>query len=127
MQMCQRHWIILKEAIKERGLNHLVSADGEDLLRKELKHLEGTAQSPMDGYDPLASAMWAIMGNSLKALGPMAMNLLDSNHPADCPLCYMSELCNCPQENCGDKWIDFAADGQKKVYEEKHKEEEKKG
>ena len=111
MKFCQPHWDTLRDAIKARGLYALVAESGQqaaDNIVSELAH-----GPTIDNFDPLMSAMWAIVSN------------LSVNNPSvlfmdDCPLCFANrehaERCQDPDCLEGatyyDRWIDRAADDQ---------------
>lgn len=110
MNVCQPHWDELRGAIDDRGLSHLVAKDGVAAARNLEAQLQGTDAE--ENYDPLMSAYWAIMANSLKCWGLGAL--------ADdfgCPLCALDRhAAECAEEGCarntGADWIRFASDGQ---------------
>ena len=116
MKMCQSHWDKLKTAIDERGLGHLVAKDGVKAAQQIANQLNGSEAK--EDYDPLMSAYWAIMANSIKAFGIGAMQ-----EDFGCSLCALdAHAAECKDEGCpkytGQNWIDLASDGQLSIAKE---------
>jgi hypothetical protein len=110
MKICQSHWDKLRAAIDERGLSSFVAKDGVKAAQQMANQLNGSDDK--EDYDPLMSAYWAIMGNSIKAFGIGAMQ-----EDFGCPLCALdTHAAECKDEGCpkytGADWIGLAADGQ---------------
>lgn len=77
MKICQPHWDRLVQAIKDRGMWHLVAASGEIALENMKDDLEGK-ETP---FDPLISCNNMIWSEGLNAGGLYLMT-------ADlCPIC----------------------------------------
>lgn len=110
MRMCRPHWDMLRDAIRERGMAHLVPGSGEGAAK--LMH-EGTP-------DPLMSAVLSITANAIEVFGPGVMSDKEDG-TARCPICTGNEACAaavaegmpCPGNmpgKCGEIWIQHAAD-----------------
>ena len=78
MKFCDTHWDALKQALKDRGLWHLVG-DGESLKSRVTEEIEGTHTTA--SYDPLWDATNMIYANALQRGG---LYLLQGDY---CPLC----------------------------------------
>jgi hypothetical protein len=88
MRICQKHWDALREAIKQRGLEHLVAQSGEAAVENIVAELQGTEKS--EDYDPLMSCHWMIMGQATKMLGLEVMSPNEDGTPK-CPVCAVVE------------------------------------
>jgi hypothetical protein len=118
MKICQEHWNKLKQAIELRGLSHLVAGNAEKATQMLLAQSDPTA-SFKDTFDPLLAANFSIWNNALEAFG---LEMMAEGAP--CPLCLMddhAEKCTEPtcKKNSGSDWIEFAADGQLEVAQQK--------
>lgn len=132
MNICQDHWDRLREAIKDRGLDHLVAPDGEIAVAQVKAELEAGEQTPTS-YDPLMGAYWAIASNAGQTIRESGGNPLYSMMSGDeepvelpggegrtwprCVLCYLNlahELtcdgCELPKVGGFDFYIERAAD-----------------
>lgn len=116
VSMCQNCWEELREAIKMRGLDHLVSKNGHSLADRMQRMAAGDRGN--DNFDPLIQATLAIYANMVRAFGAA----LGSPNAPPCILCWMNEHANdeCDNPDCSGKhdsghdWINYAADGQLK-------------
>jgi hypothetical protein len=79
MKFCQPHWDKLGEAIKARGLNHLVAANDREAHARTVADLKG--ESDLSDYDPLMDAHWMIVGATQRRIG-LALFFGDV-----CPVC----------------------------------------
>ncbi len=77
MQFCSVHWEELSDAIKTRGLWHLVPTSGEEAVRRVGE----------DEFDPLMGAHNVIIGHALEAGGVEVMSDNNDGTPR-CPVCY---------------------------------------
>ena len=102
MKMCQEHWDACQKAIEQRGLNHLVSKDGEELLSRMVNDLEGKATKA--DYDPLMDLNMMLTTEALRC-GGLYLLIEKEDGTQYCPLCEASLHQIIPQE-----WIDGAAD-----------------
>lgn len=101
MKMCQIHWDALKQAITDKGMFHLVSKDGHELLDRMKKELnEEFAQ-----FDPLMSAHNSIVSAAIAAGGIGIMGR-DENGNEYCPLCE----CDKHLPDGARDWIDGATE-----------------
>lgn len=135
MKFCQDHWDRLRAAIEERGLGHLVAADGETAAAQQVAEIERGSQD-VTTFDPLMSAHWAIASNALSTIeqaggAPLYLMTEGPEDPVEgipggegktwprCPLCYLGlaheltckdERCKLPKQD-GYAWmLDRAAD-----------------
>lgn len=105
MQMCKHHWSMLRKAIQDRGLSHLIAKDA--------------AQLEKQGGDPLVSANIAIFGNAMMIFGPEFIQRIGDG----CPICFANLECTCPMKNCADRWITYAARDEKEMYDSIRKQQ----
>lgn len=105
MRMCMPHWGQLREAIKERGMMHLVAGTDE----KAAQNMKGqlTGASERETFDPLMGANFAIYSNAMRIFGLYLMT-----EPPEgghyCPVCESEKAGGHPAE----WWITNAADEQ---------------
>lgn len=112
MKMCPDHWERLRQAIKDRGLWHLVATGGEQAARNLKAELEDGPS--IQTFDPLMAAHNAIAANAIGS--PVGLELMFGDH---CPICLPrdrhTEQCSgppCPLTPASfEAWIDLAADG----------------
>lgn len=83
MKWCQNHWDELKNAIKQKGLYHLVAKNGEEVIDRVTAELRG--EETLANYDPLMSAFWMINGRATEIGG---IYLLMGEY---CPLCELDK------------------------------------
>jgi hypothetical protein len=98
LKFCDDHWEKLRQAVKDRGLWHLVARSGQEAterVKDELGNKETDAT-----WDPLMACHWAVNGNALKMGG---LYLLQGD------LC---QICEAIKHGCGDEslWINRPAD-----------------
>lgn len=105
MQFCPPHWDALKDAVRERGMYHLVSPSGREVVDAAVRELKGQPEEPGD-FDPLAKATWMIYGRFVETVGLAAMN------GDKCPLCECRDGFKAAQGiEDGDKiWINGCTD-----------------
>lgn len=99
MKFCQPHWDDLKTAIKDRGLWHLVAADGRAAMDRAIDEMNRTATDK--AYDPLMAAHWSICGQAMKQGG---LYLMSGDY---CPLC---ELEKHTEAGMAKRWVDGCTD-----------------
>ncbi len=80
MQICEKHWGMLRAAVEECGMSHLVARSGEHAMQNVAHELQGTAPE-VETFDPLMAANMAIMSAALSQLG---LYLMAGTH---CPVC----------------------------------------
>jgi hypothetical protein len=103
MQICDKHWKMMRAAIEERGLSGLVAQSGEALMERTLAEADGSATPA--GYDPLAACNWMVMGRAIESGGLYLMN-------GDfCPICEaMKHTAHLPRqgetEPVGEAWVE---------------------
>jgi hypothetical protein len=97
---------MLRQAISDRGLDHLVSGSGQKLCDKLQAELQQGGQTS-DTFDPLMNANFAIWSNALEQGGLYLMGA-DENGQPYCPICE-SEKHGCHPAAW---WITHAADEQ---------------
>lgn len=70
MRPCKEHWTMMRLAVEERGMSHLVPADGKEAMARTVRDLEahqaGEKSDPSD-FDPLSSMLWAITARCMGA------------------------------------------------------------
>jgi hypothetical protein len=116
MKMCQKHWDMLRDAIKDRGLAHMVASNGREAAAR-------LAKPDADGsdFDPLMAAFMMISGRAIEDGG---LYLLKGDY---CPVCEVMEYhpknCKetpvCTGETLEKLWIDGPADAVR-TYAEEH-------
>lgn len=107
MKFCLPHWDKLRKAISDRGLDSLNSKGGQEAAERMQK----------GAFDPLMNAHNAIVGNALDHQGGgFALMTANEDGSDRCPLCYLASMCpECQPCEHFEKWIEFAADEQKKA------------
>lgn len=83
MNWCQSHWDLLRQAVIDRGMDHLRAQTQEEATAGMTAELEGDEEK----FDPLMGSYWRInskMNESLKSLGRTAEIL-----QLKCPLCIL--------------------------------------
>lgn len=103
MQFCHSHWLQLVTAIDNRGLTHLIAKDPCQAFKHLPDDLDG--ETPIEDWDPLASATWLIYGNAIEC-GGLAMLQPNDDGSERCPLCH-----GIAHDATVGRWIDLAADG----------------
>ena len=98
MQMCQLHWAALRDAIKERGLDHLVAQSGLEAVEYLKREIEGT--KTLIEYDPLMSANGMIWNLAVHVMG-LQIIAPDEEGKPQCPVCALQSY----------DYISAAADG----------------
>lgn len=82
MMICEKHWAMIRAALKVRCLDHLGAKDGETAIQNVVMQVEGDDVP----YDPLMACNWMIMGRALDVGGLYLMGAKpDGSHY--CPLC----------------------------------------
>lgn len=79
MKFCASHWDMLRTAIDDNGLGHLVSGSGKEAGHKLEGQLSGEPEA--ETFDPLMNANFGIWNNAIKAGGPY---LIFGDY---CPIC----------------------------------------
>lgn len=107
--MCADHWEKLKDAIKARGIYHLVK-DAKGVHAEVVEAVEKGENTSTP--DPLFAAHNMIVSNCLNVAG---LEIMQPNADGSerCPLCYLLKNCPCGEEAACpfNTWIDRAADG----------------
>lgn len=102
MKICDNHWAKLTEAIKSRGLWHLVTKEGKAAFDSIAGQLQG---QPEEGYDPLMACNFMIWGRAIDVGGLYLMT-------GDlCPVCEaMVHTAKFPKEGetepVGEAWVE---------------------
>ena len=96
MQICREHAHELRNAIRQRGLWRLVTANGPTVAHHIQRSLEGKST-----FDPLIAVDMLIAEQALRAFGSY---LLSDTH---CPLCEVEKNLG---EGQASEWIDIDAD-----------------
>ena len=122
MNVCQKHWNVLREAVKVRGMDHLVAKSGQEAAQAMVDELNGT--KTLDQWDPLMAMHFNLGGKIMERVGLAALQpgfcygcaIQDSydsfdNHP---------ELGPRPPEALDFQgWVDSCADAMLKYAREK--------
>ena len=106
ISFCKDHWEQCHQAIKDRGLWHLVSEDGEEAVERTISGAERE-------FDPLLLLNLMITQAAIGCLG----ELLKGDEPV-CPLCRLDDCGGDSDGETSEDWIKGAAD----TIEEKCKE-----
>lgn len=125
--MCMPHWNMLRDKIKDVGLEDWVSHDGETAAT-QLSDQVNRGEATMMNFDPLIAAHNMILYNALETVGLVLFSADESGNEY-CPLCFLNSRrtedgrCKCDDPNCHakapgsiesfDLWVDHAADGAK--------------
>lgn len=101
MQMCEKHWTMLREAIEARGLTPFIAKDGQEAMQQAIDQIEGDDTH----YDPLAASNWLITGRALEMGG---LYLMSGDY---CPVCevmkHMSQTPIVPGgPPAGEAWVE---------------------
>lgn len=83
MKFCQPHWDQLREAIKARGMFHLVANSGEEAANRLKKQADGQAVVP----DPLMEAHMMILQRAISFMPHIIGINEDAEDKHYCPLC----------------------------------------
>lgn len=127
MQMCERHWSMLRDKIREEGLRDWVATDGETAVA-QLADQIARGESTRVNFDPLMAAHNMIMSNALQSVG-LTLFTVDEHGNEYCPLCLLNSRrtedgqCACTDPNCQakypgaienfDNWVSHAVVGAK--------------
>ena len=106
MKFCQKHWDMLRKAIEDRGLTHLIAKSGEQAAENMVSELRGEEHP----YDPLMAAHWMI---SSAALDQGGLYMMTGDH---CPVCeaikHTAEHPLADGNPAGEEWVEkFWIDG----------------
>lgn len=118
MQICEAHWVAMRQAIEDRGLSSLVAKDGRTAIGQLEQQLQQGADS-RETFDPLMSVHWVCVNNAMRFLDGAGMNplYLLGGGPEDpvegyagyegrtwprCPICYLNlaHEVSCRHEKC---------------------------
>jgi hypothetical protein len=100
MKICKDHWSDMRQAVTDRGLEHLVAKSGEAAFENVKRELAG--QADKSNFDPLMASQWAIFNAFLRDAG-VAGIAFDG-----CPLCEVDKQ----QAGLAEDWIEGSADDQ---------------
>ena len=75
MKFCQDHWDRLRQRIDDRGLSHLIAADGQKAVSMMTSQLQ-ERRTTRENYDPLMGAHFAILNNAMCTLENVGINPL---------------------------------------------------
>jgi hypothetical protein len=101
MKICETHWAKLRQALKDRGIDHLGAKTGEEAFQNITDQLDGTKTE----YDPLMDCNMMIWSAGIEMGGLYLMDKKEDGS-SHCP------ICEAVQNDCGDEkyWIDGPAD-----------------
>lgn len=105
MQMCQPHWEQMKQAVKDRGMWHLVARDGKEAVDAAVRQLEGEENA--SDWDPLMAMNWNFFSAALE-YGGLGVMGEDENGNQYCPLCLAKNHGEVPEMD--KMWVDGCAD-----------------
>lgn len=100
MQICPSHWLQLRTAVSERGLDHLVSKSGEEAAQR-MTNMGNGSSDPAD-FDPLMAANMAIISYYVSHIG------IDGISEQLCPVCEAAK--NSDADDLAENWINGSAD-----------------
>ncbi len=112
MKFCIPHWEEVKAAIQMRGLQPLVSKNGEQVIDRMMANLNGNTQV----RDPLANVTFAIYTEALRTGGLYLMGA-DEYGNEFCPLCELDKHAiddkgNRPEPKASVQWINGSCDAE---------------
>jgi len=108
MKFCHFHWDMLKNAVEDKGMWHLVAKSGQEAMERTKSEIEDGSQP--GNFDPLMRLHWMISGRALEGLG---LYLLSGDY---CPMCEAGKCCaKC--KSLVDSWPNSAADAVKEEYD----------
>ena len=107
MQMCEEHWVAMREGCVEAGLESYMTGDGDKAIAR-LKDAYERGKLTLANFEPVLVAHNMIVQNAINNYGLAVME------QEGCPLCWMTkyhaELCRNP--NCDitnyDHWVEYA-------------------
>lgn len=101
---CQPHWDMMREEVKARGMEPLVSGNGEIAAMKMVGELkEGLAgnEEQREDFDPLLRVFWMIENRTIEMIGLVSMT-----RDFGCPICFFNSFrnddgsCTCGKPEC---------------------------
>ena len=114
LKMCEKHWEECREAIKKRGLWHLVPESAIQAINKIMKKITPSEkeESLRNTYDPLLDLHMMITAQAIHCGGIQLLFVTENK----CPLCeaeYQTQ-----DTTTGSEWINGASDAILKYCEE---------
>lgn len=100
MRICQPHWDRLRQALANRGLDHL----GAKTSEQAFENMAADVRGEVHPYDPLMDCHWMIVSRALDIGGLYLLGLREDGGQ-HCPIC---EAVKFGQSE--DDWIDGPAD-----------------
>lgn len=94
MRMCEHHWDLLKEGVKNRRMWHFVPTSGEEATERMKAELEQTVKDPEKHFDPLTGSMFNIatsVGKNIERSEDPLAALQAVGDPNWCPLCTVQQ------------------------------------
>jgi hypothetical protein len=104
MQMCQKHWDLLRAEIAKKGLDKFVANSADELHQRIIE--TGDA-----GIDPL------LMSNTMLIMAAVEVLGVGSMAEEICPLCAVEQCENAP-EKVAEEWLDGCTTAVYNVYKE---------
>lgn len=110
MNFCQSHWDKLRAAIKDKGLETLISDSGEKAARVMAEAANGREMT-LDTFDPLLGAWGAINSNCFNEIqliggNPLILMVPEGQGQGEpyprCPICYLNWIMDKHEEVCKD-------------------------
>ena len=85
MKFCQNHWNLLRKAIEDRGMEHLVAKSGEECVQKLVDDIEQPNKST---FDPLMGSHNMILFRALRDYG-LEIMMQNEDGSDRCPICFL--------------------------------------
>lgn len=98
MNMCQKHWDKLREAIDQRGLGKFVANNGEEAIEHTVRGLKG--ENTIVDFEPLMGSSMCLANLALK-IGGLALMKPNEDDSMPCPVCFLQSF----------DYVSAAADG----------------
>jgi len=117
MKPCDKHWTMMRAAVEERGITHLIktaqqnhAAIVDQLERTDAGRQPDAGAPRADEFDPLMSAYWMVMSRALEHGGLYLMHTPEGGGHY-CPICEaIKHTPDSTPEATERHWIDGPAD-----------------
>lgn len=101
MRCCADHWAVMRKAVHDRGLSHLVAGSGHEAVARTMREIEAHEKGtppPDTDFDPLMAMNWSFVSKVMDKLGLSVMaprtepdgmpdNIDEAGFNHICPLC----------------------------------------
>lgn len=98
MKFCQHHWDMLRQAIKDRGMESLVPTSGAEAEARMAEVAAGNASA----FDPLMACHWMIVNRAVE-FGGLYLIMAKPDGGDFCPVCEAMEH-TAPVDSEGKPW-----------------------